>query len=67
MLKDICPQCSGRNFIIAAADASGQLHAGAVETLEPNRLYYIVCLQCGHVLRAFVPDPSSLLVLDMKD
>lgn len=61
---DICPYCHGQNFILAQQQSDGTLAYHEIVTLDPGRLYHIICLNCGTVVRTFMEDPSVLLTLD---
>lgn len=58
---EICPHCHGRNFVLAQQTADGTLACQEIVTLEPGRLYHLVCLGCGTIVRTFVEDPAQLL------
>lgn len=61
---DICPYCRGRNFILAQQTTDGTLTCQEITTLEPGRLYHLVCLNCGTIVRTFVEDPGVLLTTE---
>lgn len=61
---DVCPYCHGQNFILACQQPDGTLKYQEIVTLEKGKLYHIVCLACGTVVRTFMADPSQLLTTD---
>jgi predicted nucleic-acid-binding Zn-ribbon protein len=57
-----CPYCGGTGFVIGKQeDYASVTPADRALTLKSQKLYHIICLNCGSVVRSYVENPSKLI------
>lgn len=65
-MKDKCFNCGGKNFVIGVQGSYAEVYpAGKIFTLKSQKLYHVICKDCGTVVRSFVKEPE-MLVNDKK-
>ncbi|MCM1052863.1 MAG: hypothetical protein NC483_02670 [Ruminococcus sp.] len=61
MNKEICPYCGGKEFVKAKHNGYGNVYPASKRiTTKEQKLYHIICLDCGTVVRSFVKNPRKL-------
>jgi predicted nucleic-acid-binding Zn-ribbon protein len=57
-----CPYCGCEQFVCAKQDDYAAVTpANKVLTLKSQKLYHEICLNCGTVVRSYVPNPKNLV------
>jgi ribosomal protein L32 len=57
-----CPYCGGEQFVCAKqSDYAKVTPANKVLSLKSQILYHEICLNCGTVVRSYVPNPKNLV------
>jgi predicted nucleic-acid-binding Zn-ribbon protein len=56
-----CPYCSGTQFITGRQDGYGAVVPAGALSLKSQKLYHVICLNCGSVVRSYVENPSKLV------
>ena len=63
MYEDLkCPYCGGEEFVEGKQDGYADVvPANKTFTLRSEKLYHVICLKCGTVVRSYVKNPKDLV------
>ena len=60
--QEKCPYCGSTNNVIGIQDGYAAVSANKSLTFKSQRLYNVICLNCGTVIRSFVKNPERLII-----
>ena len=56
-----CPYCGSEKNVIGRQNGYACITANKALTFKEQKIFHIICLNCGTVIRSFVKKPEKLL------
>ncbi len=60
--KEKCPHCGSDHFVEGKQDGYATISPNKMLTFSGQAVYYVICLECGTIVRAYVKNPKKLVI-----
>lgn len=64
--EEKCNYCGGIEFVIGRHNGYGNVFPNKLISIKDQKLYHVICLNCGTVVRSFVKKPEKLVIKKKK-
>lgn len=64
--EEICSYCGSNDFVIGRHNGYGNVYPNKLISIRDQKLYHVICLKCGTVVRSYVKKPEKLVIRKRK-
>ncbi len=57
-----CPFCGKEKFVEGRQDGYATIGPNKMFTLKGQAVYFVICLECGTIVRSYVKKPQDLII-----